>query len=372
MKNTKAVAICAAVGIAIAGIAIAAPASADPVSNSYTLVGSDTLQDVSNALVNGTSVSGSVVRTLAANGSSLGSFDAFGSASIQTKSGGVYFGRPSGSGEGVKALSRSFLGGTYLAPSNTTPAIAIPNQVDIARSSSGPSVINTSGVLAYVPFGRDAVSYAYNGTSALASITTDQLTQIYKCVPGANIINGVTVQPLLPQAGSGTRKFFLGVIGVPDNAALVSCVTNAGANTANAAINENDGTELTTAGQIAPFSVASWVAQSNGSAQSRLGSATLGTPTGTAPFTGTGTALVPNAAYYSSAAWGRETYMVVEFARIDSSNAKFDQGLLDLVSPNKAKSFANFSAGSTTAGAVKVKFGFLAPSSTTILRANAS
>lgn len=374
VKNIKAAAICAVVGVALAGVAIASPANADPASNSYSLVGSDTLQDVSNALVNGTAISGASVRTLTSAGDTLGSFDAFGSATIQTKPSGVYFGRPNGSGDGVKALSRSIDGAPYTAASGLAAATVITGQVDIARSSSGPAgAANASGALAYVPFGRDALAYAYNGTSAtLGSITAAQLTQIYSCVAGANVINGVTVQPLLPQSGSGTRKFFLGAIGVTDNAALVSCVTNNGANPTFASVNENDGTALSVPGQIAPFSVASFVAQSNHAAQNRIGTAQLGSPTGVAPYTGTGSALVPNTSYYSNSTFGRDTYMVVEFARIDSTNAKFEQPLADLVNPSKAKSLTNFGAGSTTSGAVKSKFGFLAPSSTTILRANAS
>ena len=373
MKNIKAAAICAVVGVALAGVAIAAPASADPISNSYTLVGSDTLQDVSNALVNGTAITGSPVRTISANGT-LGSFDAFGSASVQIKSAGPNFGRPSGSGDGVKALSRSIDGAAYTATNNTTPAAVITGQVDIARSSSGPGGnANASGVLAYVPFARDAVSYAYNGTAAaLGSISTAQLTQIYSCVAGANVINGVTVQPLLPQAGSGTRKFFLGAIGVTDNAALLSCVTNSGANPSFAAVNENDGTALSAVGMIAPFSVASYIAQTNGAAFDRTGPAALGSPISTAPVTGSGTTLAANPAYYASSVWGRDTYMVVQFSRIDSSSALFDQGLADLVNPAKSKGLTNFSSGPATSGAVKTKFGFLAPSSTTILRANAS
>lgn len=371
MKKIKAAALCAAVGVAITGIAIAAPAHADPISNSYSLVGSDTLQDVSNALVNGTSISGATVRTLTGAGASLGSFDAFGSSAIQTKSNGKYFGRPSGSGDGVKALSRSIDGAPYTATGSTAPATVITGLVDIARSSSGPGAINASGVLAYVPFGRDAVSYAYNGSgAAIGSITLNQLTQLYSCVPGANVINGVTVQPLLPQAGSGTRKFFLAAIGVTDNSTLTSCVTNNNANPGFASVNENDGTVIA-AGQIAPFSVASFIAQKNGAAQDRTGTTGLGTPTGTAPYTGT-TTLVPNSSYYSNGTWGRDTYMVVQYARIDSTSALYDAGLADLVDPSKAKSLTNFGAGPTTSGAVKSKFGFLPAANANILRANAS
>jgi ABC-type phosphate transport system substrate-binding protein len=375
VKKIKAAAICAVVGVALAGVAVAVPAHADPVSNSYTLVGSDTLQDVSNALANGTSISGPTVRTLTSTGNTLGSFDAFGSSTIQTKSGGTYFGRPSGSGDGVKALSRSIDGTPYTNASNVVTS-SIFNQVDIARSSSGPSTTatNASGALAYVPFGRDAVTYAFKGTSAtIGSISLAQLTQIYSCTPGANVINGVTVQPLLPQLGSGTRKFFLGAILVTDNSALTSCVTNNGANPGYAAIQENDGTVLTAAGMIAPFSVASYVAQNNQAAPDRTGTVDLGAPFGVAPYSGSGLTVAPNPAYYADTTWGRNTYMVVEYARIDSTNVtKFDQGLTDLVNPGKPKSLTNFSTGSTTSGSVKAKFGFLPPSSTTITRANAS
>jgi hypothetical protein len=359
VKRNKAVAMCAVLGVAIAGLALATPSYADPVSNSYVLVGSDTLQDAGNALVNGTTVTGSSVRVLAANSASLGSFDAFGSAAIQTKSGGVYFARPAGSGDGVKALSRSIDGANFSVSGNATPAVAITGQVDIARTSSGPSA-NTSGPLAYVPFGRDALSYAYTGT-ALGDITTAQLKSVYECT--LTSVNGVTVKPVLPQSASGTRKFFLSAIGVTTPG---SCVEQNG-------VAENDGTVLDATNEIIPFSVASFVAQSNGAAQDRTGNAKLGSPLSTIePTTGSGTTLAPNPSYYSNATFGRDTYLVVEFARIQPSNAKYDANLAALVDPSKAKSLANFGATAATSGGVKKKFGFLAPSSTTVIRANLS
>jgi hypothetical protein len=135
---------------------------------------------------------------------------------------------------------------------------------------------------------------------------------------------------------------------------------------------ENDGTVITS-GQIIPFSVASWVAQKNGAGQNRTGTAALGSPlNGVEPFTGTGTALVPNAAYYSNATFGRETYLVVEYARINASDAKYDAALAALVDPLKAKSLTNFGTTAASSGAVKKKFGFLAPSNNTVVRANLS
>ncbi len=365
VKTKKAAALCAVVGVALAGLVVTAPAAnADPVSSSYVLAGSDTLQDAANALANGTSVTGPTVRTTTTGGAAIASFDAFGSAAIQTKPNGKYFARPAGSGDGVKALSRSIDGGQFSVSGNSTPAVSITGQVDIARSSSGPgSAANTSGPLAYVPFSRDAVSYAIApGTAAgLTQLSTAQLTQIYNCT--LTSVGGVAVSPVLPQSASGTRKFFLAAIGVVTPGACVNQSTLA----------ENDGTVLNAPGQIIPFSVASWVAQSNGAAQDRTGAAVLGSAEGaTVPYTGTGNALVPNAAYYSDSTWGRDTYVVVEFARINSASPTYDATLAALVDPTKPKSLTNFGPLATNSGAVKTKFGFLAPSSTTIIRANLS
>lgn len=360
MKSRKALALCALVGVTVSGLALASPANADPVANSYVLVGSDTLQDAGNALANGTSITGPRVRSAASDGTTIGSFDAFGSPAIQTKSAGVYFARPAGSGDGIKALSRSIDGAPFSVSGNTTPAISITGAVDIARSSSGPGAnADTNGPLAYVPFGRDAVSYAHNG-AGLEQLTAAQLKSIYEC--STTTVNGVAVTPVLPQSGSGTAKFFLGAIGNPT---LGSCVVQN--------VAENDGTVLNAPGKLVPFSVASWVAQKNGAAQNRTGSAALGSAQGaTAPFTLSGATLVPNSAYYSNPTWGRETYVVVEFARINSASAQYDANLAALVDRTKATSLSNFGAGLGSAGAVKTKFGFLAPSDTTILRAKLS
>ncbi len=363
VKTKKAAALCAVVGVALAGLVVSTPANADPVSSSYVLAGSDTLQDAANALTNGSTVTGVNVRVSTTAGY-VASYDAFGSAAIQTKPAGPYFARPAGSGDGVKALSRSIDGAAFSVSGNTTPATSITGQVDIARSSSGPGAnTNPSGALAYIPFGRDAVSYAIapNTTTGLEQLTTAQLTQIYNCT--LTSVNGVAISPVLPQSASGTRKFFLSAIGVSAPGACVNQSTLA----------ENDGTVLSTPGQIIPFSVASWVAQKNGAAQNRTGTAVLGSAEGaTAPYTGSGNALVPNAAYYNDSTWGRDTYVVVEFARIDSTSATYDAVLAGLVDPTKPKSLTNFGTFASTSGAVKTKFGFLAPSTTTITRANLS
>ena len=362
MKITKMVAFGAAVGVALAGVALAAPANAEPVSNSYVMVGSDTLQDAANALANGSSLGGSLVRVKGGT-QTVGSFDAFGTSAIQTKPNGPFFGRPAGSGAGVNALRASITGATY-SGNSAVPARTITGQVDIARSSSGPgSNANANGQLLYVPFGRDAVAYAYKGSSDLANLTTAQLKQIYEANSPVTI-GSTTVVARIPQVSSGTRSFFLSAIGVTT---LGSTVVDAN----NTTTPENDAAVLG-ANEIIPFSAASWVAQSNGATGlSTIGSTgvQLGSPNGVAPFTGTGTSLVPNSTFYNAAPFGRDTYVVVQYARVNSADPAYDKGLADLIDPTKAQSLTNFGSLPATTGALKKKFGFLAPSTTTTQRA---
>lgn len=357
MKIKKAVALGAAAAVALAGLALA-PAFAEPVSNSYVLVGSDTLQDSTNALTNGTVISGAAVR-VSANGRSLGSFDAFGSAQIQTKPNGPYFGRPAGSGSGVLALRASITGNAY-APggTNPTPAKVITGQVDIARSSSS-AASNSDGKLLYVPYARDAVAYAYKGGNATwASLSATQLKQIFDGT--LTNVGGAAIKPRLPQAGSGTRNFFLSALGY-------SGTTAPGVSDQGNATAENDASVLAD-GEIIPFSVASWVAQANGATSTNsttLPGVALGTPIpGSAPYTGTAPSLVPSPAFYASTAFGRDTYLVVERARVTPNDPKFDAGLATLIDPAVATSLTNFGSGAASSGAVKRKFGFLPPSTT--------
>jgi ABC-type phosphate transport system substrate-binding protein len=372
VKLKKIAALGAAVGLLLSGVGLASTASAEPVSNSYSAVGSDTLQDAMNALTNGTSASGTYVRVLAA-GQSIGNFDAFGAPAIQTKSGGPFFARPNGSGAGRDALRRSIDGANWSVSGNTTPAKPITGQVDIARSSSGPASGTSSadGRLLYVPFGRDAVAYAYKGgTAAWANLTAAQLKSIYEGT--TTTIDGVTVKPRLPQTSSGTRSFFLGAIGVTTPSGV--------ADAANTTVPENDAAVLGE-GEIIPFSAASWIAQANNVAGVNTVAAStgvqLGSPiSGQAPFTGTAPALVPNSGYYSNTTFGRDTYLIVERARVQSSFTyngapAFDPVLAGLVDSSKTASLTNFGNAPTTPGAVKRKFGFLAPNSTTAITAYA-
>lgn len=370
MKIKKIAALGAAIGLALSGVGLASTASAEPVSNSYVAVGSDTLQDVMNALTNGTTASGSYVRILG-GGKSIGNYDAFGSAAIQAKSNGPFFARPNGSSAGRDALRRSIDGNPWSVSGNTTPARSITGQVDIARTSSGAGStnINPEGRLLYVPFGRDAVAYAYKGgTAAWANLTATQLKGIYEGTITA--VDGVTVKPRLPQASSGTRSFFLNAIGVTTPSGV--------ADASNTTVPENDATILGD-GEIIPFSAASWVAQANNVAGvNTVAAATgvaIGSPVaGAAPFTGTAPSLVPNSTYYANTTFGRDTYLIVERARVQSAFTytgapAFDPVLANLVNSSSLSSLTNFSLSPLAPGSVKRKFGFLAPSSATPISA---
>jgi len=370
--NKKVIALCATVGVALSTVAFATPALAEPVSDSYVVVGSDTLQDALNALANGTTISGASVRATA-GGKAIGSFDATGSVGIQTKPNGVRFGRPNGSTDGVKALSRSIDGAAFTAGTVGSPAsVVISGQIDLARSSSGPGTsANATGPLLYVPFGRDALSYAHTGTAA-AFDTIDQatLTGIFNC--SITTVGGVAVTPVIPQAGSGTRADWLSKLGLTS--------TYATANPACVLVGQEHDTKNLADGSAFPanaitaMSAAQWVAQNTGAGINRIGTLNpvkIGSPiAGTPATTGTGTATVPNPAFYANGTWGRDTYVVVEFARVELGNPKYDAALAGLVDSTKGQSLANGGTFSSTAGAAKKKFGFLAPSSTTPIRSN--
>ncbi|RXZ67096.1 hypothetical protein [Agromyces albus] len=364
MNKKKFIAAAAAVGVAASLFGVASPANAEPVSASYVVVGSDTLQDVLNALSNGTNITGGFVRSTGGS-FNIGSFDATGSVSIQTKSGGVRFGRPNGSGDGVRALSRSIDGANYTSATPGGPTnVNITGQVDIARSSSGATAV-ANGPLLYIPFGRDALSYAHSGGTNAAFDNIDQATLkgIFECT--ITTVGGVTVVPVIPQSGSGTRADFLSKAGI---GTLGACVQVGQEHDTRFLA---DGSTPFPANAVTPMSAAQWVAQNTGAGIDRRGTdVELGSPiAGTPAVTGTGTATVPNAAFYANTTWGRDTYIVVENARVTVGDPKYDANLANLVSNASSKLGNSQSVLPSQAGSVKKKFGFLAPSTTTPFRA---
>jgi ABC-type phosphate transport system substrate-binding protein len=219
-------------------------------------------------------------KTVPARAAHLYSFDATGSAKIVTKAGCAAIVRPNGSGAGLKALT---------ANAKTHGHFCI----DFGRSSSGRATTapppGPNGV-AYVAFARDAVTYAtrtaaHHGTDAPANLTTAALTKIYTCAAGARnwrAFGGknAVIKPVLPQANSGTRAFFLKTIGVANPGGCV--ITRP---------EENEGTDplLNDAAVIFPFSVGSYVAQAfhkNRFGTNQIGVLGLNKINGIAPLSG--------------------------------------------------------------------------------------
>ncbi|MFE2430951.1 Ig-like domain repeat protein [Streptomyces sp. NPDC059373] len=365
MRSTRLTAAILAAAVATAsGIALASPASADPTPagtfRSLVGVGSDTTQDVLNALagdtVNGTSYAATAVK---ANGNGVASYDAVepgtGSttSTITTRSGGNAFLRPNGSGAGRTALSSSLTNGLY----PLAGGVNVGGQIDFGRSSGGPSVSGTA--LTYVPMARDAVGVAVLG-SALQNLTIAQLHDIYAGT--LTTVNGQTVHPYIPQTGSGTRKFFLGAIGLTDSDIKSDVVTTVQENQANDA--------LTATGALVPFSAASWIAQLNGVAPDHSSTAAAAgaylagielDPTGaagtyTAPVTTVGGKVTAVDSYYNNATFGRDVYNVVPSRAIDPTSVFYDDSLYDIfvtVGTHKAE------LASDSSKAVIAAFGFL-------------
>ncbi|GAB7103216.1 hypothetical protein JCM4814A_15300 [Streptomyces phaeofaciens JCM 4814] len=356
MRRTRSTAALVAAAVVAGGMALASPAYADPTPagtfRQLVGVGSDTTQDVLNALagdtVNGTSYAGTAVKSAA--GAGLASYDAIGSATVQTRSAGPSFTRPNGSGPGRTALSMSLTGDKF----PTATGVAIPGQVDFARSSGGPSV--SGSALTYIPFARDAVGVAVRG-SGLDSLTVAQLHDVY-AAGSTHEVNGQTVHPVLPQSGSGTRKFFLGAIGLSESTVDTGLPT----------VQENQANDaLTQDGTLVPFSVGSWIAQSNGIAPNKsdtafaagahLAAVRLPGDTGTTnPVTTVNGKLTPVAGYYENATFGRDVYNVVPSRAIDPTSIFFDKDLYDVFVSSGTHEAA---LASETAEKVIADFGFL-------------
>ncbi|MEV7319077.1 substrate-binding domain-containing protein [Streptomyces sp. NPDC093970] len=288
----------AAFGAAALGLGIlASPASADPSSltdyRSLAAVGSDTTQYVMNGLAND-----GAVQTGGAN--YLASWNAVGGLGdpYQTKaSTGCSYTRAqtNGSSNGIARLSEDISNGGTVC-------------IDLARSSRGPKATVPGTDLTYVPFARDAVTYATNlGSTVPTNLTKAQLASIYTNCTYVNASGAtVTVAPLLPQAGSGTRQYWLDSIGVTTPG---SCV--------NQTIQEHDGTAMTAANQLMPYSVAQWIAQGKGIADvpNRRGTSRLRSIEGQSPTTGSGDALALNPSFIFS----RDVYNVVQTSRLSES-----------------------------------------------------
>lgn len=244
------------------GSAMADP-TGTPTFRALAGTGSDTTQGVMNGLSEVIKDSGGI--------KIIGSYDAATAPgqTISTKSTAACTNitRPSGSGAGITALINSQTAGDGC--------------LQFARSSANDAASRPGANLTYIPFAVDAVGYATRiGTSVPKSLTVAQLTSVYNC--------GIaSIQPMLPQFGSGTRKFFLQQLGFTDAADFTSqaghtCIKQTDVN--GNPLLENTGNLLTAANQIEPYAISSFIAQQSREAPDVHGSTVLGEIDGKLPL----------------------------------------------------------------------------------------
>ncbi len=284
---TKCLAVAAGLGLLVAGAGTAqADPSGAPAYRTLAGVGSDTTQGVMNAISNAALLGGQKV---------LGSYDATGSATINTKAAALCQGlnRPNGSGAGRTALL------TELGKNNGC--------LDFSRSSSL-DLTNAATGLTYVPFAVDGVTYAVSAGSTLPmDLSTADLHAIYICDPGYVGAAPYSIHPLLPQAGSGTRKFWETVVGITEAdvaAKKYPCISDT---KGGKPIEEHDGRVLDTT-SLVPFSIAQYIAQASTTLADIRGTAQLGNING-----------VPSLLLNTGAAATRDVYNVIPTSKIGTS-----------------------------------------------------
>ena len=196
MRNTTRRGGVLAAGAIALSMVVSGTASADPKfvpdQNDIVGVGSSTTEFLLNGLAgafNSQKVGGSM---------RLASFDAEGSATIVLRQGSDPITRPNGSSAGIDELQGN-------------------PDVSFARSSRGPNSTGDEGTSFY-PFAKDRLSYVYANPKSNVdpNLTAQDLFDIYTCgktdwsdfgQPNGHI------EAKVPQAGSGTRSFFLASIG---------------------------------------------------------------------------------------------------------------------------------------------------------------
>ncbi|GAC1594005.1 MAG: hypothetical protein NVS3B21_15600 [Acidimicrobiales bacterium] len=336
-------------------------AHADPqqLTAPVVAVGSDTIQDITNALAGGTNnIDYTPLHSDLASGRlQITSWDAVppGTSTtvcISPKAPGASFNRPNGSGSGKAALSRAIDGGNY-GDATHCGAKPVSGLIDMARSSSGPAAGDTATDLTYVPIGRDGVSYAYYTTgtaTAVTDLTKAELTQIYTSSgTGVDIVRGTVTTHVIPceiQSGSGTRKFFEGAVAASatqDDTASTTCNNATSASVPAGPVEENQPRRLQQKGDafaaapVAPLtanneyiigmSAGSFIAQQNGVSPSTLSSPATTVDLGSIsndgtgvnlgkPYTGTAPSLVPSSTFYSNSTFGRNVYYVFDTGRV--------------------------------------------------------
>jgi ABC-type phosphate transport system substrate-binding protein len=249
--------ICAGIAVPMIGSTAFADPTGTPTYRQLAGVGSDTTQDVMNAMATAITIGGVKV---------LGSYNATGSATIATKATAACaaVARPNGSGAGRTALLNSLT--------------AADGCLDWSRSSSLNVTASTPG-LTYIPYAIDGVSYAVTPASVVPrTLALVDLQAIYKCDPNyVGTAPNWAITPILPQSGSGTRSFWETQMGITDanvTAGAYPCIINGTKN--GQIIEEHSGLALDDK-SLVPFSIPQYNSQSYLIAADKRGSAILGT-----------------------------------------------------------------------------------------------
>ena len=365
MKNK----LFAQVTVALSGAAVIAagtamPVMADPVSvNKYAELvglGSDTTMDVMDGIslaLGNVSVDDTRLK--------LASYKAIGSADVVVSADGIAIPRANGSGAGRDALRIAIgqinsgsvaiapddLGKARTAVSPTTAQLA--GKFHYARSSSGPSGAVANGVVTYVPFAQDNMTYATAplnitkipsdiplGTLAvtdnvsLINIYRGNITQVIEdaatgafiklaapsYTPAAGEVSN-TIRAYIPQAGSGTRSFWIGQVKISETEITNQSVPAKDVTPTGLSVQEHDGTAVATDPYaLVGFSISQWVAQTNGVAPKRTAGAILRS------MGGLEATVVTDGVYATAPTWSaikRAVYNIVPTALInaDEENA---------------------------------------------------
>lgn len=339
-RNLAAVILAAALSFGL--FASVPTAGADPkFADAFVGVGSDTTMDVMAALggyANGKAYT-PVESTSASGRKQIASWDSRlathtdNCIAPKLKSPTIY--RSNGSSEGRRALSRAIDGTVYGPTAQCGGSKIVTGLIDFARSSSGPSSGDTGTALTYIPFGRDALSFAYysNGVgSPVTTLTRAQLTTLF--TTGPQTISGVEIVPCGIQTGSGTYSSWNGMTTATSAQEATATATCEAAGTAGR-IQENDAAALKAKGDalvgkqvIVGFSAANFIAQGNGVALSQLAAgvdlgeisndgtgANLGKPYTTSVVNSV-TVYAPSSTFYNSTVFGRNVYNVFDTSRV--------------------------------------------------------
>ncbi len=223
-------------------------------------VGSDTTQDVMGAILNGTgqyNVKAQQTTALTVP------------ADAPTCTVAQTYHTPAGAGE-VLAPNGSGAGRNALIAEETAAAGSPRGCIDIARSSGAPRGIGAgkdTATMQYYAFALDSVGVVSPSLAAPGTITQANLLKIYNCtftdwsqLPGGG---SGPIQRYIPQAGSGTRCFFISdLLGGFDP----TTVSSASCPAVNQSIEENEATQVALADHekaILPFSTGQWIFQAN-------------------------------------------------------------------------------------------------------------